>query len=137
MKIPEPRIKFCAEIDGFLISVQVALMYTVGNKRELKKILKFLTAMYLLQQYSVHDTDEKIDTKELNRIIQKHLGSGHTWVSCTQFLAGAKAQEINEKYQDLISGIGGIRLSLLAEYALPDMQKNIDKILYSKTSDAT
>lgn len=122
MKISKPS-QFCIDLDRFLTSAHITLIYTINKKKELKKVVNLLASMYLLQQMSIDDSGEKYSTLELNRVIQKHLGPGHTWVSCTQLLAGAKAQEINAKYQDIISSIGGIRLSLLAEYALPDIQR--------------
>lgn len=104
----------------------------MSKKKEIKTVLNLLASIYMLQQIAGDESGEKFSALELNRVIQKHLGLGHTWISCTQLLAGAKAQEINAKYQDIISGIGGIRLSLLAEYALPHMQTSIEQMLYNR-----
>lgn len=131
MTKPIAETRFCTELDNHLAAVYVDLKSILMKKGDALLIMKLFSGIYLLQQFVKNDSSEKIDVKALNSILQKYLGIGHTWVSCIQFLSGAKAQNIHDKYQDLIAGIGGTLLSIFSEYVLTDIKANVDKILYS------
>jgi hypothetical protein len=121
--------QFCIEFDNFISEKTVDLTYSIAKKADVHLILKLLSGIHLIEKFATHDP-LKVDSNELNRVLKKHLGSGHTWISCIQSLSGAKARNINEKYQEILSGICGIVFMIFAEKLLQDAEQDLGKLLY-------
>lgn len=121
--------QFCIEFDNFLSVKKLDLTYTVA-KKDLLLVLKLLSGIHLMEKFALHDPSMRVDSKELNRVLKKYLGNGHTWISCIQSLSGAKARNIHEKYQEILSGICGIVFMVFAEKLLQDAEIDLGKLLY-------
>ncbi|VWC40265.1 hypothetical protein BLA23254_06911 [Burkholderia lata] len=86
-----------------------------------REVMCLIAGLMVLKQLA----SEKVDApnpeqlKQLNYTLRTAIGSGHSWVSCIQFLSGSRASMALSTHRDFLAKLGGPELPIWGELVLP------------------
>ncbi|MGT2455445.1 hypothetical protein ACU4GI_20315 [Cupriavidus basilensis] len=119
---------FCQQLNADLAAFEAdlsrALPFTLRTERD--TLVKLVAGLTVVLQCIAGKAPP---TGELNAVLAARLGNGYSWLTCLQFLSGARAREAFAKHEAVLRTLVSPALADFAQEALPTMPKTLQAIM--------